>query len=143
MLAGDSLISYTPNPDYVGSDTFEYLICDYFQHCAQTSVLVLVNDIPFFIPDAFSPNGDGLNDQFEIDGVAKYSSISIEIFNRWGNVVYQSNNYGKGNGKDGFWDGNSTSGLLIGSGPVPSGTYYYIIKLNGHDKMSGAVYLER
>jgi len=143
MVAGDSLISYSPNPDFAGSDAFEYSICDYFQHCAQASVLVLVDDVPLFIPDAFSPNGDGLNDQFEIKGLAIYSNISIEIVNRWGNVVYRSNNYGHGNGKAGFWDGNETSGMSVGSGPVPAGTYYYILKMNGQKKISGAVYMER
>jgi gliding motility-associated-like protein len=102
-------------------------------------VLVFINDNPFFIPDAFSPNDDGINDKFEIKGIAKYQTVEIRIFNRWGNTVYQSKNYGEGLGKDGFWDGNSKSG----SGPIPNGTYFYILKLDGKENINGSVYLDR
>lgn len=142
-VVGDSLVSYLPNQYFVGTDNFVYSICDYFLHCDQATVLVLVNDNPFFIPEAFSPNGDGINDKFEIKGLAKYKSVEIEIFNRWGNVVYQSKNYGEGQGKAGFWDGTSGFGLRIGSGPVPSGTYFYVLRLDGKEKINGTIYLDR
>lgn len=142
-VVGDSLVSYLPNQYFVGTDNFVYSICDYFLHCDQATVLVLVNDHPFFIPEAFSPNGDGLNDKFEIKGLAKYKSVEIEIFNRWGNVVYQSKNYGEGQGKAGFWDGTSGFGLRVGSGPVPSGTYFYVLRLDGKEKINGTIYLDR
>lgn len=142
-VVGDSLVSYLPNEYFVGSDNFVYSICDYFQNCDQANVLVLVNDLTFFIPQAFSPNGDGINDRFEIKGLAKYKTVGIEIFNRWGNVVYQSNNYGEGQGKGGFWDGTASQGVRTGSGQVPSGTYFYILKLDGKEKINGAIYLDR
>lgn len=142
-VVGDSLVSYSPNQYFVGSDNFVYSICDYFQNCDQATVLVLVNDMPFFIPEAFSPNGDGINDEFEIKGLAKYKTVEIEIFNRWGNVVYQSKNYGKGQGKDGFWDGTASQGVRTGSGQVPSGTYFYVLKLDGKEKINGTIYLGR
>ena len=102
-------------------------------------VNVLTNDIPFFIPEAFSPNGDGINDKFEIKGLAKYESVEIVIFNRWGNTVYQSGNYGEGAGTDGFWDGTAKSG----GGTVPNGAYFYVLKLDGKEKISGSIYLDR
>lgn len=142
-VAGDSLVSYSPNQYFVGSDSFVYSICDYFQNCDQATVLVMVNDLPFFIPEAFSPNGDGINDEFEIKGLAKYKTVGIEIFNRWGNVVYQSNNYGAGQGKGGFWDGTASQGVRFGTGPVPTGTYFYILKLDGKEKINGNIYLDR
>ena len=142
-VVGDSLVSYLPNQYFVGSDNFVYSICDYFQNCDQATVLVLVNDLPFFIPEAFSPNGDGINDKFEIKGIAKYKTIEIEIFNRWGNTVYRSNNYGEGQGKSGFWDGTAGQGIRTGSGPVPTGTYFYILKLDGKEKINGTIYLDR
>ena len=142
-VVGDSLVSYLPNQYFVGSDNFVYSICDYFQNCDQATVLVLVNDMPFFIPEAFSPNGDGINDKFEIKGIAKYKTVEIEIFNRWGNIVYRSNNYGEGQGKSGFWDGTGSQGVRTGSGQVPSGTYFYILKLDGKEKLNGAIYLDR
>jgi gliding motility-associated-like protein len=142
-VVGDSLVSYLPNEYFVGSDNFVYSICDYFQNCDQATVLVLVNDMPFFIPEAFSPNGDGINDEFEIKGLTKYKTVEIEIFNRWGNVVYQSQNYGKGQGKDGFWDGTASQGVRTGSGQVSSGTYFYVLKLDGKEKINGTIYLDR
>jgi len=142
-VVGDSLVSYLPNEYFVGSDNFVYSICDYFQNCDQATVLVLVNDMPFFIPEAFSPNGDGINDEFEIKGLTKYKTVEVEVFNRWGNIVYQSKNYGKGQGKDGFWDGKAGQGVRFGSGPVPSGTYFYVLKLDGKEKINGTIYLDR
>lgn len=142
-VSADSVISYTPNQYYVGQDELVYSVCDYFENCDQASVLVLINDVPFFIPEAFSPNGDGINDKFEIKGIAKYKTIEIKLFNRWGNIVFQSNNYGEGPGRDGFWDGTAKNGLRIGSGPVPSGTYFYVLKLNGNENINGSIYLDR
>jgi len=142
-IVGDSLVSYLPNSYYVGSDSFIYSICDYFEHCDQATVLVLVNDLPFFIPEAFSPNGDGINDEFVINGLAKYKTVEITIFNRWGNTVYKSNSYGEGQGKSGFWNGTASQGVRIGSGPVPTGTYFYVLVLDGKEKLNGSVYLDR
>lgn len=137
-VIADSVITYSPNQYFVGSDSFVYSICDYLQSCDEATVLVFINDNPFFIPEAFSPNGDGINDKFEIKGIAKYKTVQVEIFNRWGNIVYQSKNYGEGAGKEGFWDGNSKSG-----GPIPTGTYFYILRLDGKENINGSVYLDR
>lgn len=142
-VSADSLILYMPEESYIGHDEFVYQVCDYFKKCDQAKVLVLINDVPFFIPEAFSPNGDGINDLFEIKGLARYKTVEIEIFNRYGNIVYLSKNYGEGKGKTGFWDGTAQKGLRIGSGPVPTGTYYYILTLNGTEKISRAIYLDR
>jgi len=143
VVLADSLISYSPNQYFVGSDAFLYSICDYFQNCDEGVVLVLINDVPFFIPQAFSPNGDGINDLFEIKGLEKYKAVKIEIFNRWGNIVFQSNNYGDGIDKDGFWDGNGQSRLGNKTGPVPTGSYYYVLKMNGKENISGSIYIDR
>jgi gliding motility-associated-like protein len=70
------------------------------------------------IPNAFSPNGDGHNDTFEITHPSG-SKLSLEVFNRWGGRVYKNNNY------QNDWDGTG-SGSLLGSN-LPEGTYYYLI----------------
>jgi gliding motility-associated-like protein len=70
------------------------------------------------IPDVITPNQDGHNDRFVI--IHSYRlKISMEIFNRWGNKVFESNDY------QNDWDGKG-SGHLLGK-DLPSGTYYYII----------------
>jgi len=79
-----------------------------------TSTAELV-PIEFFIPDAFTPNGDGFNDLFEIKHPVN-TKIEIEIFNRWGNSVYKSTDYHND------WDGKGTGNFL--GKDLPDGTYY-------------------
>jgi gliding motility-associated-like protein/uncharacterized repeat protein (TIGR01451 family) len=68
---------------------------------------------PFRIPNVITPNGDGKNDKFEIQGLGKYSSNSIVIFNRYGDHVYERANYGND------WDA---------PGQV-AGTYFYVLRV--------------
>ncbi|MFN5705694.1 MAG: Ig-like domain-containing protein, partial [bacterium] len=79
--------------------------------------------ITLFIPSGFSPDGDGVNDGFVIKGLEKYPQNKIEIFNRWGNKVYEKAPY------DNSWSGTSrTNGVVVlGDGVLPNGTYYYIL----------------
>ena len=72
------------------------------------------------IPNAFSPNGDGINDEWIIKSPGAFSGAVIEVFNRYGQVVYRSNGYSNP------WNGNY-KGV-----PVPSGTYYYVINLKSN-----------
>jgi gliding motility-associated-like protein len=79
-------------------------------------------DIPvvdLFIPDGFSPNGDGINDNFEITHPISLK-IELEVYNRWGNLVYKSTDYQNN------WDGRG-SGNLFGQ-ELPGGTYYCLCK---------------
>ncbi|MGV3529167.1 MAG: PKD-like domain-containing protein [Flavisolibacter sp.] len=70
---------------------------------------------PFDVPNTFTPNGDGINDTWLIPNLAKYPDCKVQIFNRYGQVVYESHGYVKP------WDG------LFNGRPLPFGTYYYII----------------
>ncbi len=71
------------------------------------------------IYDVFSPNGDGVNDLWVIDGLHNYPANEVQIFNRWGGLVYEARPY------DNTWDGRSKKGEHL-----PVATYYYIFKLN-------------
>jgi len=126
----------------VGHDEFIYAVCDYSNRCDEATVLVRVSDEALFVPNAFSPNGDGMNDYFEIVGIGSYEKVKLKIFNRWGNLVYQSENYGPAG--DGFWDGKADRGIRSGDGQMPTGTYYYTLDLGrGQEKLSGFIYLDR
>jgi gliding motility-associated-like protein len=85
------------------------------------------------IANAFSPNGDGVNDVWEIPYLNDYPEAKVEIFNRAGQVVFTSVAYTK------TWDGK------MNGKPLPAGTYYYIIepKNNGYSKLSGYVTILR
>jgi gliding motility-associated-like protein len=136
-------IIYTPDENFNGSDQFKYQICDEFDNCDEANVFVMVSDFRFFIPNAFSPNGDGINDYFEILGIEYYEGNSIEIFNRWGNRVYKAENYGIANSPV-FWDGKSNTRVKLGNEDLPTGTYFYVLDLgNGEKRIVGSVYLDR
>jgi gliding motility-associated-like protein/uncharacterized repeat protein (TIGR01451 family) len=76
-----------------------------------------VNMADLFIPEGFSPNGDGINDLFIIQKPLDLQ-LSLEVYNRWGGVVYQSKDY-KNN-----WDG-STNQTKDSKQVLPVGTYFY------------------
>jgi gliding motility-associated-like protein len=80
-------------------------------------------DIPIidiYIPEGFSPNHDGVNDFFVITRPFN-TTISMELFNRWGNLVYKAPDY-----KNEF-DGKGNQPNRILGEDLPDGTYYYII----------------
>lgn len=85
----------------------------------------------------FSPNGDGINDVYEIPWLTQFTQVSIEVFNRWGNVVYEASKY------DNDWDGTSNAGFTIGK-ELPVGTYFYIITIKDTKQtLKGYIYLNR
>jgi gliding motility-associated-like protein len=96
------------------------------------------DNVDFNIPEGFSPNGDGINDFFVIRGIDRYPNNKILFFNRWGNKVYEANNY------QNTWDGTVTKGLHIGADQLPAGTYFYVLDLgDGSSTYKGTVYLNR
>ncbi len=70
-----------------------------------------------YIPDVFTPNGDGINDTFEIKNIEQYSDNEVTIFNRWGEIIFHSINYQRP------WDGT------ISGERLPTGIYVYKITL--------------
>jgi gliding motility-associated-like protein len=89
-------------------------------------ILEELPETPVFIPEGFSPDGDGVNDTFVIEGAEKYK-VSFQVVNRWGNVVYEAASYKND------WDGFANQGLVIGQ-KLPDGTYFYIVDLNNQTK---------
>ena len=80
-----------------------------------------------FIPEGFSPNGDGVNDRFVIGGLPVGITVHLEIYNRWGHLVYRNPDY------QNDWDGTANQGLKAAGGKpdgLPDGTYYYQIRLS-------------
>ena len=90
------------------------------------------------IPEGFSPNDDGINDTFVIQGIENYADNRIRIFNRWGNMVYEASPYRNN------WDGRNHEGGNVGSDKLPVGTYYYLLWLHKNDSpKKGYIYLNR
>ncbi len=92
---------------------------------ATTSFSVATENCAAFIPQGFSPNNDGINDEFEISNLLNiYENFELNIYSRDGNLIHTAHN------ADGFWDGKATKGLLFTGNIVPVGTYYYVLVLN-------------
>jgi gliding motility-associated-like protein len=95
--------------------------------CESISTQTITVRFNFEIPEGFSPNGDGKNDLFVINGLEEFPGSSVQIFNRWGQVVFESNNYQNN------WDGKD----------VVDGTYFYVLKLSSGEDMTGSLILVR
>jgi gliding motility-associated-like protein/uncharacterized repeat protein (TIGR01451 family) len=134
-----------------GVYSFVYSICEKLNplNCSETTVKIeVIDDCDLFVPTGFSPNNDGVHDYFKIKCVEKYPNAAIEIFNRWGNVVFRMENYGNRfvwGETDAWWDGKSNNTLNIGSGMLPTGTYFYILHLNSENEkpVIGSFFLSR
>jgi len=117
-------IDYTGIP-YPGTDEVEISVCDLTAKCIQQTLTVeLAGDIKVF--NALSPNGDGKNEVFEIqyiDVFPETKSNKVTIMNRWGNVVFEMENYNNAN--------RAFSGLSSSGKELPPGTYYYRIDFPG------------
>src|SRR5690606_1218478 len=73
----------------------------------------LVEVVALEVPNVFTPNGDGINDRFEIRGLTAYPENRLIIFHRWGTEVMHTTSYRND------WDGANLS----------EGTYYYVLEL--------------
>lgn len=86
---------------------------------------VRVNTISLetFIPNAFSPNGDNLNEEFVLQGNRCAGEDYLRIFNRWGEMIFETNSP-----YEEFWDGSGKAG------PAPQGVYTYVIQMGAATK---------
>ena len=105
---------------------------------SKPSKLIITNLI---IPNAFSPDGDGINDTWTIRGglSENYPNNQIRIFNRWGVSVYETKGY------QNDWNGSNYNSSGSTSSNLPVGTYFYLLDLNGDGSnvKKGYVYLTR
>ena len=124
---GDGNTSGDPSPTNIYTQQGSYVVQMVAYNaigCTDTvrySFIVVEELASLFVPNVFTPNGDGLNDTFSFIEVG-ISSINVTILNRWGNEVYTWNKTKSG------WDGRSKDGT-----DLPEGVYLYIIKAQGID----------
>ena len=78
------------------------------------------------IYEGFSPNDDNTNETWQIGGIENYPNNTVQIYNRWGNLLFEVQGY---NNQDKAWGSDSSVGLILGSKNVPDGTYFYLIDL--------------
>lgn len=102
-------------------------------------------DPNFEIFNALTPNGDGKNDFFQIDGIENYPNNVLRIFNRWGVLVYEAESYGSGSTR--FNGQSQGQGTIAKERALPSGTYFYTLTFSGtnpgQQNYSGYLYISQ
>lgn len=118
---GDGNSSTEVNPSHTYTETGNYcvtLIATAIGGCADTIAVCDVEIVPIapIIPNTFTPNDDSFNDTFVILNVEDFPNNEIKIYNRWGNLIFETKEYKN------EWSGiNSFNGKLL-----PDGAYFYI-----------------
>ena len=116
------------------TETTTYIVTSDENGCITNDTLIISMETNCFeVPNVFTPNGDGTNDVWVIHGLETYPDVTVKVFNRWGDSVFESDA-----GYTEPWDGtyNGTDS--------PSATYYYIIVLgDDEDGISGTINIVR
>ena len=111
--------STLPNPDVIvlANQSYSVTVTD-INGCQNSDDIniILIPDISY--SSGFSPNNDGVNDTWSIDQIDQFPNCNVEIYNRWGTLLFKSVGYNE------QWTG------LFNEKPLPIGTYYFVIKLN-------------
>lgn len=125
----------SPSGSTASSNMFEKLLTGTYtvtvtdmHGCAKTDT-VSVDEAPcirLIIYNVITPNGDGANDKWDVQGLDMYPNNTVQIFDKWGDMVYEKNGYNDD------WYGQDKHGK-----DLPDGTYFYLIKLNEQNKLGG------
>jgi gliding motility-associated-like protein len=107
----------------VGMSDVRYDFTDDFGNVSTCTftVNVLESNVLFLVSQIVTPDGDGVNDRWELTNIEKYDENTVVIVDRWGSKIFQQSGYDNVNV---FWDGTNTSGTI-----VPTGTYFYSIEI--------------
>jgi gliding motility-associated-like protein len=119
------------------TESFLYTVTDSNGGESESKLTVTIYGIdnldPIVISTGFSPNGDGVNDEFVIQNIEKYPGNELIVYNRWGTKVYSKENY------ENTWTGKSTKTNAV----LPVGTYFYVLILKDEKHpIKGYVYLK-
>lgn len=99
---------------------------------------LLDGDLEIFT--AVSPNGDGYNDTFRIQGLSQFPNNEVSIYNRWGVLVFQKKGYHENQNFAGISEGRVT---ISKESKLPEGTYYYVLTIEGAKDRAGYLYISR
>ena len=121
-----------------GNNLFQWVIENGSCPSSLDTMIVFLDDcLTIIVPDAFSPNGDGVNDTYVIDNLQSYPNNSLLVFNRWGSKVLDRSPYNND------WDGKSENSMNWGE-ELPESTYYFTLDLgDGSEVITGYIYLKR
>lgn len=133
-IGGATDSSFTP--DAAGTYYVEVIDPYGCQNEISNSIEIILDTIAVItqedVPQGFSPNGDGINDRFEVIGITDYPQSSLVLMNRWGSQVYAKAPYD-----------NSFNGLSDQGKELPDGTYFYVLKLGDGTEFSDYLIINR
>lgn len=143
-INADGTFNYQANEGYVGADSVRYKVCDDVNpSLCDEGVLFIDVDYPKFkIYNALSPNNDGLNDYWRIDGIENYPNNKARVFDRYNNLIFEMAGY---DNDENSWRGQVNHGNFI-KGNMPEGTYFYTLQVdlgNGMELYSGYLVLKK
>lgn len=115
----DNFTSQTPTS--FPEETTTYTATGFINGCQVTDQVTVFVTLPITPTNAITPNGDGFNDTWTINGIARFPLATVNVFNRWGQNVFTSTGYAQP------WDGTHDGNRL------PTATYYFVIELNSQD----------
>ncbi|MEJ2003365.1 MAG: Ig-like domain-containing protein [Cyclobacteriaceae bacterium] len=146
VYADFSLISFEPDADESGSPytSFLFRVTDdkggeSIDYTATINVTSSDPGGPLIVSEGFSPNADGINDYWHIEGIDLYANNVVEIYNRWGNLVRKIDAY---RNESNAWRGESDTSAW--GETVTIGSYFYIIHLgDGSSPLQGFVVLNK
>jgi gliding motility-associated-like protein len=130
VLGGNPSVGYNWTPsEFVDNPSAYYVtvtpltttlfdVSGFVENCQYSDQVLVVVGTEIDVPNAFSPNGDNINDLWKITGLSAYSRSQLTLYDRWGQRVFRRIAYSEP------WDGLSSGKA------VPVGTYYYVIELN-------------
>ncbi|WMJ74222.1 gliding motility-associated C-terminal domain-containing protein [Cytophagaceae bacterium ABcell3] len=110
---------YIPNPTLIAEDNITYTVEVSNGDCVAEDQVNIIVQKPVIVRNSFTPNGDNINDTWYIENLERFPDARIEIYNRWGNLVWLSEGPAE-------WDGTNFRNNEI----LPVATYYYVIILN-------------
>jgi gliding motility-associated-like protein len=122
-------LHYQPAADFIGKTEATVEVSDRFGNAEIVTIPITVSENALTIYNGFSPNGDGVNDFFVVEGLEVYKKHKLTIYDHFGREVFQSADY-KNN-----WDGKLEGKYLM------EGTYYYILDVGNDEVYKGYVQL--
>lgn len=109
----------TEDPTGLAAGDYTLIVTD-ANGCVKDTLIVVIGPDDLTLPTGFTPNGDGANDNFVILGVDLHPVNTFKVFNRWGSLVYEKNNY------QNEWDGRNNDGEEL-----PDATYFVLFEASG------------
>ena len=139
------LTSYTFMEDLMPATTYFVSITPYNAigdavDCEEYTFTTIAEDQTLY---GFSPNGDGINDFWNIDGIEASPDNTVFIYNRWGDLVFQIQGY---DNQSNVFSGTANNKTQMGASELPSGTYFFNIQVSGEhnlNKLQGFLVLKR